>query len=169
MVAGRGPAPKDPSRRARRNSDPIPSTTIRFERGVQPELPEGFDWPAPTREWWQRWAESPLSDHFMQSDWDFLLDTALVHAELWAGNIGAASELRLRVAKLGATCEDRARLRISFAEADAREASRAAAGSAARERYGHLRAVSGEGAAVTPIKPVAARKSVSRAKRPAGE
>lgn len=168
MVAGRGPAPKDPSRRARRNADPIPSTTIRFERGVQPELPEGYPWPQQTREWWRRWAESPLSDHFMQSDWDFLLDTALVHAELWAGNIGAASELRLRVAKLGATPEDRARLRLSFAEADEKDAARPA-GAGARERYGHLRSVVGGGAAeVTPIKQ-AARKSVSRAKRPAGE
>lgn len=164
-MAGRGPAPKEPGKRARRNGDPIPTTVIRFERGEQPELPAGYDWPEPTRDWWDMWANAPQAEHFMQTDWQFLLDTALVHAELWAGNIGAAAELRLRVAKLGSTPEDRARLRLAFAEADEKDAARPA-GSGARERYGHLRSVSGAGgAAVVPIKKAAPAKKAPAPRR----
>lgn len=163
-MAGRGPAPKDPGKRARRNADPVPSTVIRFERGQQPELPADYPWPEPTRAWWKMWAESPQAEHFMQTDWDFLLDTAMVHAELWAGNIGAAAELRLRVAKFGATPEDRARLRLTFAEADEKDGARPAGGGA-RERYGNLRAVSGEGGSVTPIKAAPAKKAAPRRTR----
>lgn len=52
------------------------------------------------------------------TDWSFLLDTALIHARFWSGDPSVAGELRLRVAKFGATLEDRARLRIMFADAD---------------------------------------------------
>jgi hypothetical protein len=97
------------------------------------------------------WSTAPQAEHFTVTDWDFLLDTALIHAEVWSGNTGLAGELRLRVAKFGATPEDRARLRLTFAEADERDAARPAAGASARERYGSLRAVAGE-ASVTPLK-----------------
>lgn len=164
-MAGRGPAPKDPTKRARRNSDPIPTTTIRFERGAQPELPAEYDWPTPTRAWWDNWAKAPQAEHFMQTDWDFLLDTALVHAEVWSGNNERAGELRLRVSKLGATAEDRARLRLAFAEADEKDAARPA-GSTARERYADLRMVAGEGATVTPIKKAAPVKRAAARRKP---
>lgn len=141
-MAGVGPPPKDPSRRARRNADPIPTTIIRFEQGVQPDLPAAYDWPQQTRAWWSMWANAPQAEHFMETDWQFLLDTALVHAELWSGNVGVAAELRLRVAKMGSTLEDRARLRLAFAEADEKDAARPV-GSSSRERYGKLKAVSG--------------------------
>lgn len=161
-MAGRGPAPKDPSKRARRNGDPIPTTTIRFERGQQPELPADYDWSQPTRAWWKMWAESPQAEHFMQTDWDFLLDTALIHTEFWSGNAAVAGELRLRVAKFGATPEDRARLRLVFAEADEKDGARPS-GASARERFGNLRSVSGEGgASVTPIKKATPAKRTAR-------
>src|SRR5205085_1794116 len=38
-----GPAPKDPSTRARRNADPIRKTELRFVKGRQPKLPDRFD------------------------------------------------------------------------------------------------------------------------------
>lgn len=62
------------------------------------------------------WQASPQAEHFSSTDWDFLLDTALIHARLWSGELSAAAELRLRVAKFGATPEDRARLRMQFAQ-----------------------------------------------------
>lgn len=132
-MAGRGPAPKDPSRRARTNSDPVPLRVIHAIPTEQPELPE-FDiqvgsvdgeityetyrWHSRTRQWWREWAESPLSADLTQTDWSYLLDTAFIHSEYWHGNLKLAGELRLRVAKFGATPEDRARLRIHFAAAD---------------------------------------------------
>lgn len=100
-----------------------------------------FAWPARTKAWWKMWAESPLSTEFTANDWSELLDTALLHARFWSGNLSLAGELRLRVAKFGATPEDRARLRITFAQADQAEAPRPAAGRASRARRGGLTAV----------------------------
>ena len=138
-MAGRGPAPKAPGRRVRRNKDQHQVTTIRFEAADQPDLPDGHDWPAATVAWWRMWADSPLSDQFGTTDWSFLMDTALLHAQVWAGDLSSMPELRLRVAKFGATPEDRARLRIQFAEADERDNDRTQQKPAgARERYGNV-------------------------------
>lgn len=118
-MAGRGPAPKDPSKRRRTNVEPVPTRVVSADDVVRgPELPGSYDWPLQTREWWETWRHSPQAQTFTHTDWGFLLDTALLHAELWAGNAGVASELRLRVAKFGATPEDRARLRIQIGEPD---------------------------------------------------
>lgn len=119
-MAGRGPAPKDADKRLRRNADPIATTTVEFVRGVQPPLPVGYDWPEQTRIWWREWGESTLSRRFTATDWSYLLDTALLHAKVWGPdqNLSYMAELRQRVAKVGATAEDRARLRIQFANAD---------------------------------------------------
>lgn len=118
-MAGRGPAPKDSDKRIRRNADPIGTTTIAFVPGQQPELPEGGDWPQVTIDWWKAWRDSPLSDQFTDVDWHFMLDTALLHKAVWGeGELKWLAELRLREAKVGATAEDRARLRIQFANAE---------------------------------------------------
>ena len=63
------------------------------------------------------------------------MDTALLHAELWAGNAACASELRLRVAKFGATPEDRARLRMSIEEPESKSARPKST------RYQHLKVI----------------------------
>jgi hypothetical protein len=97
-------------------------------------------WPARTLDWWAMWKASPQAEHFSSTDWDFLLDTAVVHARLWSGEMSAAGELRLRVAKFGATPEDRARLRMQFAQADEADAKRPE-GRSARERRGTLHAL----------------------------
>jgi hypothetical protein len=139
-MAGRGPAPKDPRRRAR--SDQSAVTVIRFEASPQPSLPDGVDWPDQTRAWWQMWADSPLSETFMESDWSFLLDTALLHAAVWGdGERKLLAELRLRVAKFGATPEDRARLRMQFADADAADGGSRVERAPSRARLGALVAV----------------------------
>ena len=138
-MAGRGFAPKDPSRRARRNADPAPSQVLRFKPAAQPELPGGVVvWPKRTRQWWDMWGSAAQSDLFSCTDWDFLLDTALIHAAVWSGDLGHAAELRLRVSKFGATPEDRARLRMVFAKAEGKDAARAPQFSSA-ERFADLR------------------------------
>jgi hypothetical protein len=152
-MGGVGPPPKDPSRRARTNKDAVPTTVLRWEQAEPPELPDfrierdeqlvEFVWPERTREWWQMWIDSPQAEHFGTSDWQYLLDTALIHARLWSGDLSAAGELRLRVAAFGATPADRARLRMVFAAADEADAKRPAAGASAKERYGRLRALPG--------------------------
>jgi hypothetical protein len=149
-MAGRGPQPKEPGRRARANKDSVAQTVLRFERAEPPDLPtlsvmkDGelveHQWPPRTLDWWEMWKASPQAEHFSSTDWDFLLDTAVVHARLWSGEMSAAAELRLRVAKFGATPEDRARLRMQFAAADEADGKRPE-GSRARERRGVLRAL----------------------------
>ncbi|MDP5182168.1 hypothetical protein QOZ88_05925 [Blastococcus sp. BMG 814] len=138
-MAGRGPAPKDPSKRVRRGSDQGARLVLVGGTVSQPELPDDVDWPAATRAWWKTWGEEPISSEFRATDWAFLAETALLHAAVWTGELKHMPELRLRVAKLGATLEDRARLRITFAQADEAEkrAGRPApaAGGSARERY----------------------------------
>lgn len=146
-MAGIGPAPKDKSRRAHRGQDIIPTTVLRFELASQPPLPRPPKWlkawPAVTRRWWAMWASSAQSDHLTATDWDFLLDTALLHAQVWGqGDMKQLAELRLRVAKFGATPEDRARLRMTFAQADELDSKRPPEASS-RERYGDLRVLPG--------------------------
>src|SRR5688500_15169321 len=112
-MAGRGPAPKDPSKRARSNSDPMGLRVITAEPTEQPDLPtllvkdgdeiHPCNWPAVTLEWWDMWARSPLSADFTDTDWSELRDTARLHALFWMGDKTVAGELRLRVAKFGAT------------------------------------------------------------------
>jgi hypothetical protein len=133
-MAGTGPPPKPSESRARRNKEPVPLRVIVAEPVPQPALPtihvekDGelveFVWPALTEQWWAMWSSSPLSTEFTATDWSELMDTALLHAQFWQGRLGLAAELRLRVAKFGATPEDRARLRITFAQADAADESR---------------------------------------------
>ena len=136
-MAGLGPAPKANGRRARKNKETIATTVVRFEPAEQPELPEGVPWPDATKRWWALWANSPLSENFGVTDWDFLMDTALLHAQYWTGDTSKAAEIRLRVAKFGATPEDRARLRIQFADADEKTgATPAEEPASARQRYG---------------------------------
>lgn len=141
-MAGMGPAPKAKSRRARKNADAIPTTILRFEEAEQPDLPEGQPWPDETVAWWKMWADSPQAEHFGSTDWEFLKDTALLHAMLWGNeDISVLPELRIRVAKFGATPEDRARLRMQFAEADEADSRRPNKVPSARERRGDLKIV----------------------------
>ncbi|MEC4856712.1 hypothetical protein R2325_13980 [Mycobacteroides chelonae] len=145
-MAGIGPAPKDPSRLAGHGaakSREAATKRIQASPSPQPELPEGVEWPARTVEWWQIWAESPLSAEFTSTDWDFLLDTALLHARVWGqGDMKLMAELRLRVSKLGCTPEDRARLRIQFVAAEEAEKKSPSNFQAPRtDRYQGLRAV----------------------------
>ncbi|MGW0015512.1 phage terminase small subunit [Streptomyces tendae] len=153
-MAGMGPAPKAEGRKVRRNKDTIAQTVLRWERAEAPELPDfriekgdelvEFHWPERTREWWQMWKASPQAEHFGSSDWEYLLDTALIHARYWSGNLSLAGELRLRVAEFGATPSARARLRMVFAEADGADGGSGRSGvPSARERYGNLRPLPG--------------------------
>lgn len=140
-MPGIGPAPKDPRRRARTNADRVPTTTIEFVHADQPELPDGINWHPRTVQWWAMWRDSPQAEHFMATDWDFLLDTALMHNAMWSkGSWTLAAEVRLRVAKFGATPEDRARLRMQFADADEKDEKRSKHASS-RERRGTLHAL----------------------------
>ena len=118
-MAGRGPAPKGRNARERDTptfdeladggevyGDPLPA-------GV---LPDGEEWHPQTVKWWESIRRFPLLRDEPEIGWQFLVDTALMHHTMWTkGRWEFASELRLRVAKYGATPEDRMRLKIKVA------------------------------------------------------
>jgi hypothetical protein len=117
-MAGRGLPPQATKRR--RNASPVEKRTLEVDDEVRgPELPadvlpQGEDWHPRTVAWWDTWRRSAQAQEFTDTDWDFLLDTALMHHTMWAkARWEFAAELRLRAAKFGATPEDRMRLRLT--------------------------------------------------------
>lgn len=146
-MPGRGPAPKDPKRRARTNADPIPTTQLEFRRGVPPELPETVDWHPQTLRWWEVWTNSAQTTIMTDVDWQYMLITAMLVNQFWnRAHWTLAAEIRLREAKMAATPEDRARLRIQLVEADAAEGNSRPwhdEAPASKQRYGELRALPG--------------------------
>lgn len=128
-MAGHGPPPKDPTKRRRRNgADEEPTVVVPDDELRGPELPEGVlgvdtktgeltEWHPRTLSWWQTWRESAQAQTFTATDWEFLIDTALMHHSMWdKGQWTLAAEVRLRAAKFGATPEDRARLKLKVDE-----------------------------------------------------
>lgn len=118
MSGGVGPPPSATKRR--RNAEPIEKRTVVLDGELRgPELPtgvlpDGDDWHSRTRGWWETWRRSAQAQEFTDTDWDFLLDTALMHHVMWAKmRWEFAAELRLRASKFGATPEDRMRLRLT--------------------------------------------------------
>ncbi len=149
-MGGMGPAPKDPSQRARRNATPA-STRLPFTRATPPDLPSDFEWHPMTQNWWKVWQTSAMSELMSEVDWMYMLDTALMHHQMWAnGHWTLAAEVRLRVAAFGATPADRLRLRIQWADADKRDEDiPQMVPVPARERFGGLTVVDfGQGGVV---------------------
>lgn len=123
-MAGKGFAPKEtrsrPRDAARRAGEQTRLTTDKRVRGPQlPKgvLPDAVPWHEMTAKWWDTWRRSPQAQRMLETDWQFLLETAVLHHKLWAdGRTDLAAELRLRVAKFGATLEDRLRLKLTIEE-----------------------------------------------------
>jgi len=120
-MAGRGPAPKDPRDRVRHSSNYRHGpryVIVEANPAPQPPLPatmpDGSDWPEQTRQWWTMWESNPRTVDYHLTDWAMLLDTAVLHGLYWRGDLKVAGELRLRVAKHGATTLDGARLRVLY-------------------------------------------------------
>ena len=123
-MAGRGAAPKDPDQVTPQQAAKAKNQmrVVIDETAPPPKLPrympDGDSWPKQTLVWWRSWTNNPLTEDYRESDWLDLLDCATIHGRLWRGEGSAAPELRLRMARHGATREDRARLRITFATAE---------------------------------------------------
>lgn len=137
--------PGDPGRTTRPNRASKGWTTLVFKPAKQPRLPSCVDWCEQTRKWWKMWGQSPQAAMFCATDWDFLLDTALVHNAVWTGDLKHAGELRLREQKFGVTAPDRARAHMSFgipaADTDTGATDQPPA---SRKRYSNLRSIRSE-------------------------
>lgn len=119
-MAGKGPAGSG-QRSRKRDDEALKAQFTDVEPDDElrgPELPDDvFEddvWHPRTRAWWDTWRRSAQASMFTDTDWDFLVDTALMHHVMWTkGRWEFAGELRLRAAKFGATPEDRMRLRMN--------------------------------------------------------
>lgn len=134
-MPGKGPAPKAvrsrPNDTARRQAE---MTRLEADGSLRgPDLPDSADFHPRTIDWWRSWRASPLAQHMSDVDWDFLLDTAILHSRMWNGDDRLAGEIRLRVSKFGATPEDRLRLKVQVDE-DLKPEVRAPKAKARRER-----------------------------------
>lgn len=112
MVAGRKPKPEDQRRnRSQPTHDWIDVLDVPYE-GPTPSIGRA---PQRTKDWWLVVSRLPHAVLWAPSDWQFAVDTALVHA-LWVrtGKSSLAVELRQREKKLGMTWEDRRDLRIRY-------------------------------------------------------
>lgn len=78
-----------------------------------PPLPEEVPWPDKTRQWWRSLPDTPGADSWSASDWEFLMTTALVHADVWGNqNFDRLAELRVREQEMGITPSARRKLGI---------------------------------------------------------
>jgi hypothetical protein len=68
------------------------------------------------KEFWKTWAAAPQSATFLETDWFELEMVTILVDDFVKGDRKLAGEIRQRVAKFGATNEDRARLRMKFEE-----------------------------------------------------
>lgn len=85
------------------------------------DLPEGVlgpdeTWHPMTVRWWEAWRRSPQAVSMMTDpDWYFLLDTALVHHNMWSNQRWEfANEVRMRVGQFGATPAARKALQLEI-------------------------------------------------------
>ena len=146
----RGPVPKDPERRKRRNAT-LPMTHL--PRGVFPEdvptLPGRSKFCAATKRWYETWTRSEQATKFGATDWQRLHMLAPVvdayHRRLAAGQVSEAAKLLSHIerteARFGATADDRQRLRWSIDDDAAAAKVPARAPSRARGDPRHLAAV----------------------------
>lgn len=109
---GRKPKPAD---QKRNQNKPLIDWELVPEIPYEGPKPDPGRLPAASREWWRIVSSMPHCILWAESDWQFAVDTAHVHAA-WkkAGTAALASELRQRSAKLGVTWEERRDLRIKY-------------------------------------------------------
>jgi hypothetical protein len=75
-----------------------------------------------TRDWFEAITKMPHCVLWHPSDWQFCLDTAMVHASASHGSVTAMAELRQREKIMGTTVEARRDLRIRYVDPQVLEA-----------------------------------------------
>ncbi|GAQ55225.1 hypothetical protein [Streptomyces acidiscabies] len=117
----RGPAPKD---NAQRRNTHQHAQKLPAEPQPGRELPKGLGITTPgAKRFWKTWSTAPQTAAWAETDWAELELTAKLVDGLFKGDLKLAGEIRQRVAKWGATVEDRARLRMTFDKPDESESS----------------------------------------------
>ncbi|MFJ9234372.1 hypothetical protein ACIRJ3_05230 [Streptomyces anulatus] len=115
----RGPKPKDNAvRRNKHEHAQTLSSSTTEGRALPPGL--GIK-TAGARRFWRTWATSPQASNWAETDWAELEITVKLVDALYAGDVKLAGEIRQRVAKWGATTEDRSRLRMSIEDTEGQD------------------------------------------------
>lgn len=115
-MAGNGPAPKDPSTRARRNVTSTKATLRAVPDLPVPDLPAGVEvWHPMTRSWWADIWSSPMAPEFDASDAHGLFALAVLTNDFWLAETPSermklAAELRQQSQRFGLSPIDRRRL-----------------------------------------------------------
>ena len=75
----------------------------------KPKLPEDIPFPEETVKWFNDWRNSPRSDDWDELQWQYLIDTALVHSAVWGSqDFSMLGELHKRLSYMGLTFEPQA-------------------------------------------------------------
>jgi hypothetical protein len=118
----RGPKPKDNAIRRNKHEH---AQTLSSSSTEGRALPPGLGIKtAGAKRFWRTWATSPQATKWAETDWAELEITTRLVDGFYQGDMKLAGEIRQRVAKWGATTEDRARLRMSI-EDDAQDQDKA--------------------------------------------
>lgn len=117
-MAGNGPAPKDPSVRARRNKTSTRATLVKNPKIKAPALP-GEDWHEMTLAWWADLWSSPMAPEYDDSDKHGLFILATLVNAFWNDpSKEIAAEIRLQRQCFGLTPIDRRRLQWEIERVD---------------------------------------------------
>ena len=113
----KGPVPKDPKIRQRRNRVTTQSTLDAASDGRRrrPSLPAGINWHPMTVAWWRDVWRSPMAREFLEADKHALFRMAILIDRFWlepTKELGA--EIRLEQQAFGLTPIDRRRLQWSM-------------------------------------------------------
>lgn len=115
-MAGNGPAPKDPSTRARRNTTSTKATLRAVPNLPVPDLPVvEVEWHPMTQKWWADIWSSPMAPEFDASDSHGLFALAVLTNDFWRAESASermklAAELRQQSQRFGLSPIDRRRL-----------------------------------------------------------
>lgn len=110
-----GPAPKDPSTRARRNKMSTASKIKADPTVKAPDLPASVTWHPMVGQWWRDLWASPMAPEYDESDRYGLFELAMLRNDFWYADSArerkdAAAEIRLQDQRFGLSPIDRRRL-----------------------------------------------------------
>ena len=110
-----GPAPKDPSTRARRNKTSTAAILASNPKIIVPDLPVDFPWHSMTARWWADIWASPMAPEYDDSDQHGLFMLAVMVNDFWdadkaSARTALAAEIRQQSQRFGLSPIDRRRL-----------------------------------------------------------
>jgi hypothetical protein len=124
-----GPAPKDPSVRARRNKVSTRAKLRANPKLKAPVLPElvGVFWDRKTLDWWSDVWASPMAPEFDDSDAHGLIALAMIVNDFWTVPTArerkeCAAEIRMQSQRFGLSPMDRRRLQWEIERTDEAQA-----------------------------------------------